>query len=182
MKDRDTGRMKKKIIVFFESVDKGLVLNVTNKNMLTDALGKPPADWLGATIGIFVDPNVGFGGKKTGGVRLRVLLPIRAAAKAGSRSRQPERHRLQGRWRVRVLIRISTTACQNSQPHDSHNYRQRKCAAGIFSNGSKPMTPHLTTTDRALDASIRATPPGMAFWAGTCCLRWLQKPWCATIE
>lgn len=79
VKDRDSGRMKKTLIVFFENVDKGLVLNVTNKNILVDALGKPPAGWLGASVGILVDPNVGFGGRKTGGVRLSVLLPPAAA-------------------------------------------------------------------------------------------------------
>jgi hypothetical protein len=30
VKDRDTGRMKKRLLVFFESIDKPLVLNVTN--------------------------------------------------------------------------------------------------------------------------------------------------------
>lgn len=82
VKDRDTGRMKKKLIVFFESIDKGLVLNVSNKNILVDALGKAPAGWLGASIGILVDPNVGFGGKRTGGVRLRVLGPAVTAKPA----------------------------------------------------------------------------------------------------
>jgi hypothetical protein len=75
VKDRDTGRMKKRLLVFFEGIDKPLVLNVTNKNVLVDRLGKAPAGWLNASVGILVDPNVGFGGKKTGGVRLQVLGP-----------------------------------------------------------------------------------------------------------
>ena len=85
VKDRDTGRMKKKVLIFFDGIDKGLVLNVTNKNILVDALGKAPAGWLNATVGILVDPNVGFAGKKTGGVRLRVLLPPPAAAKPATK-------------------------------------------------------------------------------------------------
>jgi hypothetical protein len=64
-----------RFVVYFESVDKPLVLNPTNKNILVDALGKSPAGWIGATVGIFVDPNVTFAGKRTGGVRLRVLQP-----------------------------------------------------------------------------------------------------------
>lgn len=75
IKERDTGRPKMRFVVYFESVDKPLVLNPTNKNILVDALGKSPAAWIGATVGIFVDPNVTFAGKRTGGVRLRVLLP-----------------------------------------------------------------------------------------------------------
>ena len=85
VKDRDTGRMKKKLLVFFDGIDKPAVLNVTNKNNLVDALGKAPAGWINATVGILVDPNVGFAGKKTGGVRLRVLLPPAAAAKPAAK-------------------------------------------------------------------------------------------------
>ena len=81
MKDRETGKTRKRFIVFFENIDKALILNPTNKNILIDALGKAAADWLGATVGVFVDPNVTFGGKRTGGVRLKVLLPPARAAK-----------------------------------------------------------------------------------------------------
>jgi hypothetical protein len=75
LKDRDTGKTRKRPIIFFENIEKGLVLNVVNKNTLVEAFGKPPPGWLNATVGIFVDPNVMFGGQKKGGVRLRALLP-----------------------------------------------------------------------------------------------------------
>jgi hypothetical protein len=89
VKDRDSGRMKKKILVFFEGIDKALVLNTTNKNILVDALGKAPTGWLNASVGILVDPNVGFGGKKTGGVRLKVLLNPAAPAAAKTTAPKP---------------------------------------------------------------------------------------------
>lgn len=89
VKDRESGKLKKKIIVFFESIDKGLILNVTNKNILAAGLGKSPANWIGASVGIFVDPTVGFGGKQTGGVRLRVLLPPAAAKPAPAAATPP---------------------------------------------------------------------------------------------
>lgn len=75
VRDRESGKLKKRILVFFENVAKPLVLNKTNLNTLIDALGKNPAGWLNASIGIWVDPSVSFGGKRTGGVRLRVLAP-----------------------------------------------------------------------------------------------------------
>ena len=81
VRDRDTGRMKKRILVFFENIDKPLVLNQTTKDELVRAFGKNPAGWIGATVGIYVDPTVKFGGKVTGGVRLRPLLPPAPAAK-----------------------------------------------------------------------------------------------------
>lgn len=82
VKDKDTGKIKKKPVVFFEKIDKGLTLNATNKETLVAAFGKAPAGWLGGTVGILVDPNVMFGGKKTGGVRLRPLLPPAPAKSA----------------------------------------------------------------------------------------------------
>ena len=56
-------------------IDKPMVLNATNKDALVSALGKAPANWINASIGIYVDPNVMFGGVRTGGLRLRVLGP-----------------------------------------------------------------------------------------------------------
>jgi hypothetical protein len=72
-------KKKTKFILFFESIDKPMVLNATNKNTLVDALGRAPASWIGATIGIYVDPNVTYAGKITKGLRLTVLGPTAAA-------------------------------------------------------------------------------------------------------
>jgi hypothetical protein len=75
----DKKRMR--FVMFLESLDKPMVLNATNKNALVSALGKPPANWIGASIGLYVDPSVTYAGSRTGGLRLRVLLPPAAAAK-----------------------------------------------------------------------------------------------------
>ena len=73
----DTKRMR--FVLFLKSLDKPMVLNATNKDALVSALGKTPASWSGAAIGLFVDPDVKFGQSRTGGLRLRVLLPPAAA-------------------------------------------------------------------------------------------------------
>ena len=88
VEDRKTGKPKKKIVVFFENIDKGLILNFTNREALVKAFGKNPAGWRNATVGILVDPNVMFGGEKKGGVRLRALLPP-AAAKPAPATKPP---------------------------------------------------------------------------------------------
>jgi hypothetical protein len=75
VKDRDTGKTRKRPVVFFDKIDKGLILNFTNKEALIAAFGKAPAGWLGGSVGILVDKNVMFGGQRKGGVRLRALLP-----------------------------------------------------------------------------------------------------------
>jgi hypothetical protein len=66
------GGTKTKFILSFTSVDKEMVLNVTNKNVLVDALGRNPTDWINAEVGLFTEPTV-MGGKATRGLRLRVL-------------------------------------------------------------------------------------------------------------
>jgi hypothetical protein len=67
-----------RFVLYLEGIDKGLVLNAVNKDRLVAALGKVPAKWENANVGIYVDADVVFGGKKTGGIRLRVLEPFQA--------------------------------------------------------------------------------------------------------
>ena len=66
------GGTKTKFILSFTTVDKEMVLNATNKNALVDELGRNPADWIGAEVGLFTEPT-NMGGKPTRGLRLRVL-------------------------------------------------------------------------------------------------------------
>ena len=66
------GGTKTKFILSFTTLDKEMVLNVTNKIVLVDALGRNPADWIGAEVGLFTEPTV-MAGKATRGLRLRVL-------------------------------------------------------------------------------------------------------------
>ena len=66
------GGTKTKFILAFTTVDKEMVVNSTNKNTLVDGLGKRPADWIGAEVGIYTVPTT-YSGKPTRGLRLRVL-------------------------------------------------------------------------------------------------------------
>jgi hypothetical protein len=66
------GGTKTKFILSFTTVDKEMVLNATNKNALVDELGRNPADWIGAEVGLFTEPT-NMGGKPTRSLRLRVL-------------------------------------------------------------------------------------------------------------
>ena len=70
-----------KFVIYFTTVDKPMVLNATNKNALVDKLGKVPANWVNADIGLYTE-NTQFQGKPTKGLRLRVLGPAKTAAKA----------------------------------------------------------------------------------------------------
>jgi hypothetical protein len=73
------GGTRIKFIVSFTNIDKELVLNATNINALVAVLGRIPADWKGAEVGVFTEPTI-MAGKPTRGVRLRVLnKPSRTA-------------------------------------------------------------------------------------------------------
>jgi hypothetical protein len=83
------GVAKTKFILAFTTIDKEMVLNTTNKNALVDALGKPPAGWIGAEVGIYTEPTV-YAGKPTRGLRLRVLNKPSGTAPAAKPAPQPD--------------------------------------------------------------------------------------------
>lgn len=63
-----------KFCLFFEEFDKPLVLNSTNAQIIAKITGHEDdieSNWLGAKIVLYNDPNVSFGGKITGGIRVR---------------------------------------------------------------------------------------------------------------
>lgn len=58
-------------VLFFRERDKGMVLNVTTIRVLEQAYGGDTDHWVGNKVMVYVDPNVSFGGKVVGGLRLR---------------------------------------------------------------------------------------------------------------
>lgn len=56
----------------FEQLDKPLVLNSTNLQIIASVCGSDDSDeWTGHKIVLYHDPNVSFGGKLVGGIRVR---------------------------------------------------------------------------------------------------------------
>lgn len=63
---------EKKIVLYFDGLDKGLTLNKTNGDSLHEITGsKEVEDWVGKRIILFVDPSVMYMGKKVGGIRIK---------------------------------------------------------------------------------------------------------------
>lgn len=63
-----------KWIMYFHETDKGVVLNWTNIQLVAKALGSEETnDWIGKKIVLYEDPNVSFGGKLVGGIRVRAM-------------------------------------------------------------------------------------------------------------
>jgi hypothetical protein len=68
-----------KWVMQFEESEKGLVMNTTNLQLAAIAFGSQDTDdWLGKQIVCYHDPNISFGGKVVGGVRVRA--PKRSVA------------------------------------------------------------------------------------------------------
>lgn len=69
---REDEPVENKWVVYFVEYDKGMVLNTTNINGLAKACGSDDTDdWGGKEVVVYVDPNVGYGGKTTGGLRIK---------------------------------------------------------------------------------------------------------------
>ena len=73
------GTDKPKLVIYFTTLDKPMVVNATNKNTLVEALGRDPAKWIGVEVGLLAELTQ-FAGKPVRGLRLRVLGPITGKA------------------------------------------------------------------------------------------------------
>ena len=61
-----------KWVLHFHEYNKGMVINWTNIQLIAKAVGSEETnDWVGKKIVVFEDPNVSFGGKLVGGIRVR---------------------------------------------------------------------------------------------------------------
>lgn len=60
-----------KWIIGFHEMRKPMVLNSTNIQLLERFLGDETDDWKDKKVILYVDPNVSFGGKLTGGIRVK---------------------------------------------------------------------------------------------------------------
>jgi len=69
---RDDEPEEQKWILYFKEVAKGMVLNVTNIQLMALACASEDTDdWVGQSVTIYVDHSVSFGGKLVGGLRVR---------------------------------------------------------------------------------------------------------------
>jgi len=65
----------------FKELDKPLVLNTTNGQIIAAMVGSDESDdWIGRQIVLYKDPNVSFAGKLVGGIRCRAPKNLPAPA------------------------------------------------------------------------------------------------------
>ncbi len=74
------GKPEQKLVIMLSG--QKVVLNKTNTGTLIDAFGDETDDWIGQEIEAYFDPDVTFGGKRVGGLRIRIPPPDDEAAAA----------------------------------------------------------------------------------------------------
>ncbi len=75
----DDGDETKTVLYFREDALKPMILNNTNWMVLEEAYGEDSDAWLNKKVELYLDPNVMFGAKRVGGVRVRVPSAATAA-------------------------------------------------------------------------------------------------------
>ncbi len=72
-----SGDKEEKPVMYFANGLKPMVLNGTNWDIMAEAYGPESNSWRGKPIELYIDPNVMYGGKRIGGVRVRTngLVP-----------------------------------------------------------------------------------------------------------
>ena len=68
---------KTRLVAYFEGLSKGLVLNTANAEALAELTGTDDYEkWADTPVQLYVDPDVTYGGKKIGGIRIRKPAPV----------------------------------------------------------------------------------------------------------
>ena len=66
-----------RVVLYFDGLKKGLVLNTVNAETLLEITGTDDYDeWADTPVQLYVDPDVTYGGKKIGGIRIRKPAPV----------------------------------------------------------------------------------------------------------
>jgi hypothetical protein len=80
LEDMPGDTSEQKWVLYFREEAKGMVMNITTIRVLEQAYGDDTDTWTGNKVMVYVDPNVSFGGKVVGGLRVRT--PKKGAQKA----------------------------------------------------------------------------------------------------
>jgi hypothetical protein len=81
---------KTRLVASFDGLPKGLVLNTANCEILDNITGTgDPNEWKDIPVQLYVDPDVKYGGKKTGGIRIRKPAPVPVPVRKPKLVQQP---------------------------------------------------------------------------------------------
>lgn len=86
----ETQAPEEKYVMYFEELDKPLVLNMTNGMLISAITGSEDFDdWIGKQVVLYNDKTVSFAGKITGGIRVRAMKQVPAETTEQSQDEDP---------------------------------------------------------------------------------------------
>ena len=83
------GDERSKLVLYFEELEKPLVVNTTNREQLKSSFGNRIITWIGQRITLYVDKNVTYAGRRMGGIRVAAAPVVMSA---NPLSEQPSAH------------------------------------------------------------------------------------------
>ena len=72
MVNTDDNGQREKPVIYFNNGSKPLILNMVNWDTIEAAYGPDSDTWVGKPIELYVDPNVMYGARRLGGIRIRI--------------------------------------------------------------------------------------------------------------
>jgi hypothetical protein len=79
-----------KWLAHYEEMEKPMVLNATNIQLMAKACGSDDTDdWIGKQVIVYVDENVSFGGELVGGLRIRKHKQAAPVAPRAANAQRP---------------------------------------------------------------------------------------------
>jgi hypothetical protein len=88
-KMQSNGREEDRWVLYFKETPRGLVLNQAHLRALRESFGLNDSDCVGKRVQLYVDASVTFGGRVTGGTRLRAFKPASKKASASQSASPP---------------------------------------------------------------------------------------------
>lgn len=72
MVNTDDNGQREKPIIYFNNGSKPLILNMVNWDTIEAGYGPDSDAWVGKPVELYVDPNVMYGARRVGGIRIRI--------------------------------------------------------------------------------------------------------------
>lgn len=106
-----------KYCIIFEELDKPMVLNATNGQIIASITGSEDTDgWPGKKIVLYDDPNVSFGGKLVGGIRCRAPKNQPATAPSTTKASPAPAHGMLGKPACRPFQAVEQLPPASTEP------------------------------------------------------------------
>lgn len=111
-----------KAVIYFQEMEKGMICNTTNKNIIVKLYGKETNDWTGQKVVLWVNHDVQFKGEIVSAIRVRSRAPLAQLDNADP-ARQPVRKSEQQTQNVKDPQTLAFVLTVEGLDADEHVYK-----------------------------------------------------------